>query len=142
MSPVSSNGRRPHLAPLLPRSRAVRLAIGATVAVVLGLALVSPVLIGGGATPSPSCAKTLRYEQHAYTAREMPTPRLVESLAIGIGVLSGCGAPPSNIDVRSFGGVDRQVAIGIPSDASSAYVRNGVCPSSTGHALWTCLGSR
>jgi hypothetical protein len=142
MSQVSSNGRRPQLTPRLPRSRAVRLAIGAAVAIVLGLALVSPVLIGGGTTPSPSCAKTLRYEQRAYTAREMPTPRLVESLAIGIGVLAGCGAPPTNIDVRSFAGVDRQVAVGIPSDASSVYVRDGLCASSTGHALWTCLRSR
>lgn len=139
MSSVSPNGRLPHLAPRLPRSRAVRLAIGAAVAIVLGLALVSPVLIGGGTTPSPSCAKTLRYDQHAYTARQMPTPRLVESLAIGIGVLAGCGTPPSNIDVRSFTAVDRQLAVGIPSDASSVYIRDGVCPSSTGHALWTCL---
>jgi hypothetical protein len=142
MSSASPNGRRPHLAPRLPRSRAVRLAIGATVAIVLGLALVSPVLIGGGTTPSASCAKTLRYEQHGYTARAMPTPPLVESLAIGIGVLAGCGAPPSNIDVRSFSSVDRRVAVGIPSDASSAYVRDGICPAATGHALWTCLRSR
>jgi hypothetical protein len=142
MSPVSSNGRPPHLTPRLPRSRRVRLAVGAIVGIVLILVLVSPVIIGGGTTPSASCAKTLRYEQHEYTAREMPTPRLVESLAIGIGVLSGCGTPPSNIDVRSFSGVDRQFAIGIPSDASSAYVRNGICPARSGHALWTCLRSR
>lgn len=120
----------------------MRLAVGAVAAIVLGLALVSPVLIGGGTTPSASCAKTLRYEQRGYTARQMPTPRLVESLAIGIGVLAGCGTPPSNIDVRSFSGIDRQVAVGIPSDASSAYVRNGVCSTVTGHALWTCLRSR
>ena len=139
MTPVSSNGRRPHLVPRLPRSRRLRLLIGALGAVVLVLTLVSPILIGGGTSPSPSCAKTLRYEQHGYTARAMPTPRLVESLAIGVGVLAGCGAPPSNIDVRSFAGVDRQAAIGIPSDASSAYIRNGVCTASTGHALLACL---
>jgi hypothetical protein len=142
MSPVSSNGRRPHLAPLLPRSRRVRLALGAIGAVVLVLSLVSPVLIGGGTSPSPSCAKTLRYDERGYTARAMPTPRLVESLAIGVGVLAGCGAPPSNIDARSFAGVDPQVAVGIPSDASSVYIRNGVCPRSAGHALWTCLRAR
>jgi hypothetical protein len=142
MSPVSSNGRPPHLAPRLPGSRRVRLVVGAIVAVVLVLVLVSPVIIGGGTTPSASCAKTLRYEQHEYTAREMPTPRLVESLAIGVGVLAGCGGPPSNIDVRSFGGVNRRFAIGIPSDASSVYVRNGVCPARTGRALSTCLRSR
>jgi hypothetical protein len=139
MTPVSSNGRRPHLVPPLPRSRALRLAVGVAGAVVLVLALVSPILIGGGASPSPSCAKTLRYERHGYTARAMPTPRLVESLAIGVGVLAGCGAPPSNIDARSFSGVDPRVAIGIPSDASSVYIRDGICTASTGHALWVCL---
>jgi hypothetical protein len=138
MSPVSSNGRRPHLTPRLPRSRAVRLLIGAFGAAVLVLALVSPILIGDGTSRS-SCAKTLRYEQHAYTARAMPSPRLVESIAIGVGVLAGCGAPPSNIDARSFAGVDPKVAIGIPSDASSVYVRNGVCTASAKPALRTCL---
>jgi hypothetical protein len=72
----------------------------------------------------------------------MPTPRLVESLAIGVGVLSGCGTPASNIDVRSLSGVRQSVAIGIPSDATSVYIRRGVCANAVAHALWSCLRSR
>ena len=76
-----------------------------------------------------------------YVAHPMPTPGLVESLAIGVGVLSGCGTPPSNINVRSFSGVRPSVAIGIPSDASSVYIRRGVCAGLVAHALLACLRS-
>jgi hypothetical protein len=127
---------------LLPASRPLRLLIGAIVAAVVIIALVAPVVIDGSTTPSAPCAKTLRFRGHLYSARAMPTPRLVESLAIGIGVLTGCGAAPSNIDVRSLTEVDASVAIGIPSDASSVYIRTGVCTASAGHALWVCLRSR
>lgn len=106
------------------------------------LALISPVILGGGTPPPASCAETLRFREHVYTARTMPTPTLVESLAIGVGVLAGCGTPPSNINARSLAGVDPDVAIGIPSDASSVYIRNGVCAAAAGHALWVCLRSR
>jgi hypothetical protein len=125
-----------------PGSRRLRLVVGAIVAVVLILTLVSPVILGGGTSPPASCAETLRFRDHLYVARTMPTPTLVQSLAIGIGVLAGCGAPPSNINARSFGGVDPNVAVGIPSDASSVYIRNGVCTTAAGHALWICLRSR
>jgi hypothetical protein len=136
-----SNGAAAN-APRRVVSRPVRLIVGAVLGVVLIAALVSPVIIGGG-TPSPGdCARTLRYERHMYVAHSMPAPPLVESLAIGIGVLSGCGTPASNIDVRSFSGVRPGVAIGIPSDASSAYIRRGVCANLAEHALWSCLRSR
>jgi hypothetical protein len=139
---MSSNLRPPANAPRRVVSRPVRLIVGAVLGVVLIAALVSPVIIGGG-TPSPGgCARTLRYERQMYVAHSMPTPRLVESLAIGIGVLSGCGTPASNINVRSFSGVRPSVAIGIPSDASSAYIRRGVCANLAEHALWSCLRSR
>jgi hypothetical protein len=138
---MSSNHRPPFNAPRRVVSRPVRLIVGVVLGVVLIAALVSPVIIGGG-TPSPgTCARTLRYESHMYVAHSMPTPRLVESLAIGIGVLSGCGTPPSNINVRSFSGVRPSVAIGIPSDASSVYIRRGVCANVVEHALWACLRS-
>jgi ABC-type amino acid transport system permease subunit len=139
---MSANHRPPSDAPRFVKSRPLRLIIGAVVGVVLLALLVSPVLIGGG-TPSPrACARTLRYASHLYVARAMPTPRLVQSLAIGIGVLSGCGTPPSNINVRSFSGVGRSAAIGIPSDTSSVYIRRGVCASVVEHTLWSCLRSR
>jgi hypothetical protein len=138
---MSSNHRPPAKAPRRVVSRPARLAIGAVLGVVLIAALVSPVIIGGG-TPSPGgCARTLRYESHMYTAHSMPTPRLVESIAIGVGVLSGCGTPPSNINVRSFSGVRPSVAIGIPSDASSVYIRRSVCLGLVEHALLACLRS-
>jgi hypothetical protein len=140
---MSSNGRPPSSnAPRFVVSRPLRLAVGVVIGVVLLAALVSPVLIGGG-TPSPrTCARTLRYESQLYVARAMPSPRLVESLAIGIGVLSGCGTPPSNVNVRLFSGVRRGVAIGIPSDTTSVYIRQGVCVNAVEHALWSCLRAR
>lgn len=123
-------------------SRPFRLVIGAISAVVLLAVLVSPVVIGGGKPSPPACARALLYESHPYVARSMPSPRLVQSLAIGIGVLSGCGTPASNINVRSLAGVHSSVAIGIPSDTSSVFVRRGVCTSLVEHALWSCLRSR
>jgi len=139
---MSANLRPPSNAPRLVIPRRVRLIVGAVIGVVLIGALVSPVIIGGG-TPAPrSCARTLFFATNTYVARPMPTPRLVESLAIGIGVLSGCGTPASNIDVRSVSGAQKSVAIGIPSDTSSVYVRRGVCAKAVAHALWSCLRSR
>jgi hypothetical protein len=102
----------------------------------------TPIVLGGG-TPAPrNCAKTLRYDTQLYVARPMPAPPLVQSLAIGIGVLSGCGTPASNINLRSLAGVAPSVAIGIPSDADSVYIRQNMCRDITGHALWTCLRSQ
>jgi hypothetical protein len=139
---VSANHRPPSNAPRLIVPRRLRLIVGAVLGVVLIGALVSPVIIGGG-TPSPrTCARTLFFDSHTYVARPMPTPRLVESLAIGVGVLSGCGTPASNIDVRAIAGVSRGAAIGIPSDTSSVYVRRGVCANAVDHALWSCLRAR
>jgi hypothetical protein len=136
---MSANHRPPSRAPQFIVSRPLRLIVGAVIGIVLLALLVSPVLIGGG-TPAPrTCVRTLRYESHPYVARAMPTPRLVQSLAIGIGVLSGCGSPPENIDVRSLAGVSRGVAIGIPSDTSSVFVRRGVCPRLVENALRACL---
>jgi hypothetical protein len=106
---------------------------------IIGVA--TPIVLGGGAPAPKSCAKTLRYDRHLYVARPMPTPPLVQSLAIGVGVLAGCGTPASNINVRSLAGVQSSVAIGIPSESDSLYIRQSMCPSSTGRALWTCLRS-
>jgi hypothetical protein len=127
--------------PRFTLSRPLRLAGGAVVALILIIGVASPIILGGG-TPAPrNCAKTLRYTGHLYVARSMPAPPLAQSLAIGVGVLAGCGTPASNINVRSLAGVPPSVAIGIPSDAESVYIRQNVCPSIAGHALWTCLRS-
>jgi hypothetical protein len=119
----------------------MRLAGGAVVALILIIAVATPIILGGGTPPPQNCAKTLRYNGHVYVAQAMPAPPLVQSLAIGIGVLSGCGTPASNINIRSLAGVVSSVAIGIPSDADSVYIRQNMCPSLAGHALWTCLRS-
>jgi hypothetical protein len=139
---MSANHRPPSRAPQFIASRRLRLVVGGVIGIVLLALLVSPVIIGGGSSAPPTCARTLRYASQTYVARSMPSPRLVQSQAIGIGVLSGCGAPPANINVRSFSGVNRSAAIGIPSDADSAYIREGVCPNLVDHALSACLRSR
>ena len=45
-----------------------------------------------------------------------------------------------------FNGATRDFTLagvcGIPSDATSVYIREGVCPNLVDHALWSCLRSR
>lgn len=127
------------MTPRFTLSRPLRLAGGAVVALMLIVGVATPIILDGGAPPPQSCAKTLQYVGHIYVARAMPAPPLVQSLAIGIGVLAGCGTPASNINIRSLTGILPSVAIGIPSDASSVYIRQNVCPSIAGRAFWTCL---
>jgi hypothetical protein len=129
------------MTPRFTLSRPMRLAGGAVVAFMLIVGVATPIILGGGTPPPQNCAKTLRYQGHVYVARPMPAPPLVQSLAIGIGVLAGCGTPASNINIRSLAGVVPGVAIGIPSDANSVYVRQNTCPSIAGRALSTCLHS-
>jgi hypothetical protein len=139
---MSTNGRRrPGTPPRLPVSRPVRVLIGVVVAAVIAIALVTPIVLVGGSSQSAACAKTLRFDNVTYTARAAPTPRPVESLAIGSGVLSGCDTPPSNIDVRSLSGVQATVAVGIPTDATSVYVRRSLCSGLAAQALSACLRS-
>jgi hypothetical protein len=138
----SANG--PPRRPATPRfnvSRPVRLAGGAVVAFMLIVGIATPIILGGGESPPRNCAKTLRYDRHLYVAQPMPAPPLVQSLAIGIGVLAGCGTPASNINIRSLAGVPPSVAIGIPSDGNSVYVREHMCPGITGRAFGACLRS-
>ena len=64
---------------------------------------------------------------------------LVQGVAIGIGVTSGCGTAPANIGVRSLVGVQPAAAIGLATDQSSIYVRNGLCAKATARGLLGCL---
>ena len=107
----------------------------------IAFALVAPVLLSGETSTSHACTETLRYGSDAYSPRPMPKPALVESVAIGIGALSGCGTPPSTIDLRSLAGVRPSIATAISTDTSSVYVRRGVCPNVAGRALGACLRS-
>jgi hypothetical protein len=128
-----------HTAPRAIGSRPVRLAIGAIAAVVVLLVLVAPVVLrssGGSAKP---CARALHYEGRQYLARPVAPGRLVEAIAIGVGVTSGCGASPANVDLRSIAGVEPTLAVALAADSSAIYVRPGVCAASTATTLVGCL---
>jgi hypothetical protein len=110
--------------------------VGGTAAVVVAAALVAPVVLSGGGS-SPRCAATLLYAGRSYTAR--PVAGAVQAIAVGVGVVRGCGAGPSNVDVRSLVGVQPAVAVGLSGDQSSVYVRRGTCPSTPARSLLACL---
>ncbi len=133
--------RATHTVSRLTAPRRIRLLIGAVVALVIVFALVAPVILSGETPTSQACIKTLRYASRAYSPRPMPKPSLVESVAIGVGALTGCGTPASTIDLRSLAGVRPSIAIAISTDANSIYVRHSVCANVAGRALRACLRS-
>jgi hypothetical protein len=125
----------------LPGSRRVRLLIGAATALVLVGVLVAPVvLLGSGPSKSGSCRTTIRYQGRLYDARD--TGRVVEAIAVGIGVATGCGSKPTNVDLRTVAGADAGRAVALASDPSTVYVRRGVCPRLARAALLRCLRGR
>lgn len=120
-----------------PRSRRLRIAIGLAGALALGLVLVAPVALrGGGGAP---CAATLRYAGREYSARQLEGAAVVQSLAIGVGVVSGCGAAPANVDVRSVAGLSPALALALPTETDTLYVARGRCEGTRGAALLGCL---
>jgi hypothetical protein len=120
----------------MPRvRRPVALALGALFAVVLATVLVAPVVLRGG--PASSCAQELAYKGNAYKARRVDG--IVQRLAVGVGVVSGCGVPASNVNIRSIGGIAPARAVAVATDASSAYVRLGVCDGVDAAKLLGCL---
>jgi hypothetical protein len=105
---------------------------------VLAGVLVAPVvLIGSGPGTSGACSSTILFKGRHYTART--TGRVVEAIAIGVGVISGCGNAPENVDLRSVAGVPMSRAVALASDPSVAYVRRGVCPHLARAPLLRCL---
>jgi formate dehydrogenase subunit gamma len=133
--------RATHAVSRLTAPRPLRLLIGGVIGLAIAFALAAPVILSGQTSTSRACRETLRYGSGAYSPRPMPKPALVESVAIGIGALSGCGTPPSTIDLRSLAGVRPSIATAISTDTSSVYVRRGVCPNVVGRALGACLRS-
>ncbi|HVS85764.1 MAG TPA: hypothetical protein VHD91_09035 [Gaiellaceae bacterium] len=117
-------------------SRRVGLALGALFALVLAAVLVAPVVLRDNGSGG-SCAQELAYGGNAYTARRVDG--LVQRLAVGVGVVSGCGVPASNVDIRSVGGVAPARAVAVAGDASSVYVRLGVCNGVAAARLLACL---
>lgn len=100
--------------------------------------LVAPVVIGGGSRPG-SCAQMLTYLNGTYVARDISPARVVEATAIGVGVARGCGALPSNVNVRSLAGIAPALALGVATDQQSIYVRRGVCVRAQPARLLACL---
>ncbi len=98
-------------------------------------------MTGRGTSRAKPCAETLRYQRHEYLARSV-SGRVVEGVAIGVGVTSGCGATPSNINIRSLLGVKPTAAVGVPGDASAIYVRRGVCSQASARELLGCVSSK
>jgi hypothetical protein len=138
----TGNGSQPRRRPLgSATSRRGRLLIGGIVALVIATVLVAPVVLlsGSGARHAKPCAQPLRYQGREYLARPVAPARVVEGVAIGIGVTSGCGVSASNIDIRSLLGVKPTAAVGLAADQSSIYVRRGVCLRSSPRELLGCL---
>jgi hypothetical protein len=136
----TGNGSQPLRRPPGSRiPRRGRFLIGACAALVIAGALVAPVVLtGSGSSGGTPCAETLLYEQHEYVARRVSLPA-VEGVAIGVGVTSGCGTAPANINIRSLRGVKPAAAVGLPGDASAIYVRRGVCSQAAAAALLGCV---
>ena len=138
----SNNGSSGRPAPRRPLwaglPRRARLLLGLLAALTIGAALVAPVVFRN-APGSSTCAKTLAYQGVEYTARTVPATAFVQSIAIGVGIASGCGSTPANVDVRSVTGIRSTVAIAVPTDQTSIYVRKGTCAGLAGARLLPCL---
>jgi hypothetical protein len=120
-----------------PVNRRLRLAIGGAAALVIAGVLVAPVVLSGG--PAGSCSTSLSYLGEPYTVRSTSGADAVQAVAIGVGITRGCGSKPENVGVRSLAGVSTAVAVAVAGDASSIYVRRGVCVHSPARALLACL---
>ncbi len=110
------------------------MAAGLAGALVLLVVLVAPVVFRSGGS---TCALRLAYAGGVYTARAVPAGALVQAEAIGTGVVSGCGATPENVDVRTMEGVSPAVAVALPTETATVYVRAGRCMRSA--TLVACL---
>jgi hypothetical protein len=122
----------------MPRS--LRLLIGAVATLIIALALVVPVVLHERGTGGRTCARTLLYEGHHYVARQVG--EVVQATAIGVGVARGCGASPSNVNIRSVAGVKPTYAVALAGEQSSIYVRRGMCSASASRELLECLRQR
>ena len=119
-------------------NRRLRLGLGAAVALLLGGALVAPVVLRDSGS-SRHCSMTLTYAGEQYAVRPLRDNSLVQAVAIGVGVTHGCGYRPQNVDLRSLLGVSPAKAVALAGDATSVYVRRGVCVHAAPAALRACL---
>ncbi len=135
---MSTNGSRPRpVGWRIPGSRRARLVVGALTAAVIAGVLVAPVVLLGTGSKHTACSTTVLYRGQQYVART--SGRVVEAIAVGVGVASGCGAKPANVGLRTVQGVPAARAVALASDSSTVYVRRGVCPGKERAALLRCL---
>ena len=136
---MSTNGSHPRpIGWRMPGTRRTRLAVGAAAAIVIGAVLVAPVvLLGTGSTKHKACSTTILYQGQRYVERS--SGRIVEAIALGIGVATGCGTKPTNVDLRTVQGISAVRAVALASQPSTVYVRSGVCRGKTRAALLACL---
>ena len=135
---MTTNGSRP--TPVrwrMPGSRRTRLVVGAATALVIAGVLVAPVVLLGTGQKHAACSTTILYKGHRYLPQS--TGRVVEAIAVGVGVASGCGTTPTNVGLRTVQGVSAARAVALASDPSTVYVRRGVCPGKRREALLACL---
>ena len=116
-------------------SRRIRILLGLAAAFVILVVLVAPVALRGG--PGSTCAKRLTYAGGVYRARDVPANAFVQAEAIGVGVVSGCGTKPANVNIRTVTGVSPALAVALPTEGGTLYVRAGRCPRAAG--LVACL---
>ena len=107
--------------------------------IILGVLVAPVVILTNGSTDGKQCSLSLLYKGRKYVARPVVSASVVEGVAIGIGVTSGCGSAPTNIGVRSLLGVKPAAAIGLAADQSSIYVRRGLCTGASPQRLLACL---
>jgi hypothetical protein len=135
---MSTNGSQPRpVGRRMPGSRRARLAAGAVTAAVIAAVLAAPVVLLGTGQKHAACSTTVLYQGQRYVART--SGRVVEAIAVGVGVASGCGTKPANVDLRTVQGVSAARAVALASDSSTVYVRRGVCPGKERDALVRCL---
>jgi hypothetical protein len=84
-------------------------------------------------------ARLLLVNAQAWLSGRVGPKQVVQAIAVGVGVTSGCGASPSNVDLRSLAGVKSTDAVALAADQSSIYVRRGVRSASSSRELLGCL---
>ena len=114
--------------------RRARILLGLAGALVLLVVLTLPVVFRGGG--GGSCRRTLTYAGRDFVPRDASA---VQALAIGTGVVSGCGAAPENVEIRSIGGISPALAVELATQSGTIYVAKGRCPDRSGAPLLRCL---
>ena len=99
----------------MPGSRRARLTVGAVTAAVIAAVLVAPVVILATGRKHAACSTTVLYQGQRYVART--SGRVVEAIAVGVGLASGCGTKQTNVDLRTVQGVSAARAVGVASDS-------------------------